>query len=128
METGLFDIQADHLRDFERARNVQSDHGKVVFTALRQANPPDLDRTADDGATTSFRPRPTNAGAELARCFLRLANLPTYPLDRLSRYEATLWRQAGQILFALDPLDRGKSRDRARYRRRRFELNDGEER
>src|SRR5262249_49943789 len=34
---------------------------------------------------------------ELARCFLRLANLPNYVLDRLSRYEATLWRQAGQI-------------------------------
>jgi hypothetical protein len=26
--------------------------------------------------------------------FLRLANLPNYALDRLSRYEATLWRQA----------------------------------
>ena len=26
--------------------------------------------------------------AELARCFLRLANLPNYALDRLSRYEA----------------------------------------
>ena len=34
----------------------------------------------------------------LARCFLRLADLPNYPLDRLSRYEAILWRQAGQIL------------------------------
>jgi hypothetical protein len=32
---------------------------------------------------------------------LRLANLPSYPLDRLSRYEAILWRQAGQILIAL---------------------------
>jgi hypothetical protein len=30
----------------------------------------------------------------------RLSNLPTYPLDRLSRYEATLWRQA----FALTPM------------------------
>ncbi len=33
---------------------------------------------------------------ELARCFLRLANLPNFALDRLSRYEATLWRQAGK--------------------------------
>jgi hypothetical protein len=32
---------------------------------------------------------------------LRLANLPNFALDRLSRYEATLWRHAGQILFAL---------------------------
>jgi hypothetical protein len=54
----------------------------------------------------------------LARCFLRLANLPNYALDRLSRYEATLWRQAGQILFALDALDRRKPWDR----RRRFRV------
>ena len=43
---------------------------------------------------------------ELARCFLRLANLPNFALDRLSRYEATLWRQVGQIILALDALDR----------------------
>jgi len=43
---------------------------------------------------------------------LRLANLPNYALDRLSRYEATLWRQAGQILFALDVLGRRKPWDR----------------
>ena len=36
---------------------------------------------------------------DLARCFLRLANLPSYPLDRLSRYEAILCRQAGQVLL-----------------------------
>jgi hypothetical protein len=57
-----------------------------------------------------------NSATELAHCFLRLANLPNYALDRLSRYEATLWRQAGQILFALDVLGRRKPSDR----RRRF--------
>src|SRR6516225_6936521 len=31
---------------------------------------------------------------EFARCFLWLANLPNFALDHLSRYEATLWRQA----------------------------------
>jgi hypothetical protein len=46
----------------------------------------------------------------LARCFLRLANLPNFALDRLSRYEAALWRQAGRILFALDALDRRKQK------------------
>jgi hypothetical protein len=55
---------------------------------------------------------------ELTRCFLRLANLPNLALDRLSRYEATLWRQAGQILFALDALDRRKPQER----KRRFNL------
>jgi hypothetical protein len=43
---------------------------------------------------------------ELARCFLRLANLSNFALDRLSRYEATLWRQVSQTLFALGALDR----------------------
>jgi hypothetical protein len=39
--------------------------------------------------------------AQLARCFLRLASLPNYALDRLSRYEATLWRQAGRSYLVL---------------------------
>ena len=56
---------------------------------------------------------------ELARCFSRLTNLPNYALDRLSRYEATLWRQAGQILFTLNALDRCKPWDR----RRRFHFS-----
>jgi len=51
---------------------------------------------------------------ELERCLLRLCNLPNYALDRLSRYEAALWRQAGQILFALDNLDRRKPQERMR--------------
>ena len=38
---------------------------------------------------------------EFARCF-RLANLPNFAPDRLSRYEGTLWRQAGHPLRARD--------------------------
>ena len=53
---------------------------------------------------------------DLTRAFVRLSNLPTYPLDRLSRYEATLWRQACQILFALQFLDRRKPWQRLRAR------------
>jgi hypothetical protein len=45
---------------------------------------------------------------------LRLANLPNFALDRLSRYEATLWRQVRQTLFALDALDRRKPQERGR--------------
>ena len=57
---------------------------------------------------------PVDPATDLARCFLGLANLPNFALDRLSRYEATLWRQAGQILFALEALDRRKPQDRGR--------------
>lgn len=50
------------------------------------------------------------AKVKIADCYLRLANLPTFPLDRLSRYEYTLWRQARQLLFTLALLQRRKRR------------------
>jgi hypothetical protein len=40
------------------------------------------------------------------------SNLPTYLLDRLSRYEASLWRLACQVLFTLQCLDRRKPWER----------------
>jgi hypothetical protein len=52
----------------------------------------------------------------LTNSFVRLSNLPSYALDRLSRYEATLWRQACQILFALQFLERRKPWERMRAR------------
>jgi hypothetical protein len=36
-------------------------------------------------------PQPVDSAADLALCFLRLANLPNFALERLSRYEAILW-------------------------------------
>jgi hypothetical protein len=60
---------------------------------------------------------------ELTRCFLRLANLPNFALDRLSRYEATLWRQSRQTLLALEALDRRKPQER----RRRFGVDSRQE-
>jgi hypothetical protein len=45
---------------------------------------------------------------DIADGFLRLAALPTFALDRLSRYEHLLWRQARQIVFTLESLRRQK--------------------
>ena len=42
----------------------------------------------------------------IADRFLRLAELPTYPLDRLSRYEHLLWRQARQLVITLELMRR----------------------
>ena len=50
-----------------------------------------------------------DAKNDIGNYFLRLAALPTFPLDRLSRYEYMLWRQARQIVFTL-----GSSRRRKR--------------
>ena len=88
-------------------------------SSARSSVDADPDR-ASHGITNGTEARPSSVSKfvdpaiDLARCFLRLANLPSYRLDRLSRYEATLWRQASQIPFALDALDRRKPQDRGR--------------
>ena len=45
-----------------------------------------------------------SSGRELARCFLRLADLDNGIFERLGRYEAALWRQARQTIFTLQHL------------------------
>jgi hypothetical protein len=49
-----------------------------------------------------------NTKNDIANSFLRLAALPTFALDRLSRYEHLLWRQARQLVFTLETLRRRK--------------------
>ena len=125
METGLFEIQADYLREFRQGRQAQPESQEIIYTRFQQVESVDAgpDKTSDgitNGALARSRSGPdiVDPAVDLARCFLRLANLPSYPLDRLSRYEAILWRQAGQILLALDALDRRKPQER----RRRFRI------
>jgi|SRR5579862_1090279 len=55
---------------------------------------------------------------DIANAFLRLATLPTFPLDRLSRYEQMLWRQARQIV---ESLRRRKRQPRPSSFRSRFD-------
>jgi hypothetical protein len=119
IETGLFEIQADHLSDFRKTHQISAASREIVY-ALFNA---DSDRqTTSHGVVTETSPasRLTSTqgqvapDVELAHCFLRLCNLPNYALDRLSRYEATLWRQAAQVLCALDHLDRRKPQERMR--------------
>jgi hypothetical protein len=121
IETGLFEIQADHLSNFRKARLVSPASREIVY-ALFNTSSHRQNTSVDLASATEMNqaPGPTSTqcqfapDVELARCFLRLCNLPNYALDRLSRYEAILWRQAGQILFALDNLDRRRPQERMR--------------
>ena len=122
IETGLFEMQADQLHEFRRARNIQPDSQKVIYAIFAGADAVDArtDRasvatTTDPNTAASSEPEHIDPAADLTRCFLRLANLPNFALDRLSRYEAILWRQVAQTLFALDALDRRKPQDRWRH-------------
>jgi hypothetical protein len=110
IETGLFETEAQHRREEERSHEVSSASYQVVHTLFA----PNASVGSPDGLPKRrVKTRlSTDAAAELTRCYLGLANLPNFALDRLSRYEATLWRQAGQILFTLDALDRRKPQER----------------
>src|SRR5579863_10003759 len=127
METGLFEIQAEQLGGFRQSHKLQPASRDVVYTLFRPAHPGghsgDAASTPTANATEllpRFDPKTEEPAADpslhLAQCFLRLANLPNYALDRLSRYEYALWRQVAQILFALDNLNRRKPQERRRSR------------
>jgi hypothetical protein len=131
METGLFEIQAAHLNEFRKARQALPASREVIYTLSGRVDSARHDRnltsreiTNTTEAVPSSEPNPiapvVDPSVELTRCFLRLANLPNFALDRLSRYEATLWRQTRQVLLALDALDRRKPQERTR----RFGVDD----
>ena len=111
IEKGLFKIQAEHLLQFRRQRRTNQQREKIIggtynFALTSEEN----ERQHEDKPSMYFDSDPSlDADArDLTRSFVRLSNLPTYPLDRLSRYEATLWRQACQTLFTLRCLGQRK--------------------
>jgi hypothetical protein len=122
MESGLFEIQADQLRDYRQARKTHSDSGDIIRAMFLGFGASGFGRDAASHVTVNTTeasvPAATNSvgdpSAELARCFLRLANLPNFVFDRLGRYETAIWRQVAQVLFALDSLDRHKPLERKR--------------
>jgi hypothetical protein len=128
METGLFAIQANHLREVRHARRVLPDSREVVYALFGRTDSVSYDHnTASHDIPNATKTVPssesnpigsaTDPAVEFARCFMRLANLPNFALDRLSSYEAILWRQVRQILLALDALDRRKPQERRRHSR-----------
>jgi len=122
IETGLFEIQANHLSDFRQARQALPS-SRAVYAMLDRGDPTSHDRDLASHGVTNATESVQTAGLNPVALIVdptveRLANLPNFALDRLNRYEATLWRQAGQILFALDALDRRKPQER----KRRFNL------
>jgi hypothetical protein len=61
---------------------------------------------------TALFERSCNAKTDIAAAFLRLAALPTFPLDRLNRYEYMLWRQSRQLVLTLESLRRRQQQRR----------------
>jgi hypothetical protein len=121
IETGLFKLQARQLLQFRARKQSYRDRQKIIDSMCRhgvaiegdiqqnQEEPPiSLDPGSHEGSA--------DQSDDLTRAYVRLNNLPTCPLDRLSRYEAALWRQACQILFTLECLRRRKPWVGVRFR------------
>jgi hypothetical protein len=100
-ETGLLEIQAEHSRESQESRYALSGLREHLSSPQRDPGHDCFTKRGTDGPTARF-----------AQCFLRLADLTNFALERLSRYEASLWRQAGQIIYALEMLDRRKPQER----------------
>ena len=79
-----------------------------VLWRLRRAT--SIETAIFDSATENARlltsAKSTSASIRnaLADSYLQLSAMPNFPLDRLTRYESTLWRQARQIIFTLESL------------------------
>jgi hypothetical protein len=114
----LFEIQADHLRDYRQNHQLLPGSRDVIHALFSPAD--SIRHAASHHAVTNLETVPSSGRKvdattiEFARCFLRLANLPNFALDRLNRYETNLWRQAARILHALETLDRRKPQERGR--------------
>src|SRR3954465_7665853 len=82
METGLFEIQADHMREFRQVRQVGPESPGIDNTmsqrvdAVGCARSPDSYRIPNGTQAVRAAPEPDDQ-ADLARCFLRLGESPT---------------------------------------------------
>lgn len=121
IEAGLFRIQACQLLRSRQQRRAYQKRRRVIDEIYQgaiaceeeqlgraQSSPDPIDQKTTEGAY--------DRSGDLTRSFLRLNNLNSSPLDRLSRYEASLWRQACQTLWTLQVLSRRKPWERLRSR------------
>jgi hypothetical protein len=111
IESGLFKIQAEHLLQFRHRQRVERSLKSIDdlcrfagATGNNEQKNDDLSVGSENWILSSSKL--VVQANDLTHSFIRLSNLPTNPLDRLSRYEAALWRQACQILFTLRYLDK----------------------
>ena len=80
-----------------------------IFELMAHTNSPEQNCSnlrATDAGWSSGR------GRDLVSCFLSVMEVPSGALDRLTRYEYTLWRQARQLILTLQSLSPRSERRR----------------
>jgi hypothetical protein len=113
---GLLRMQADILCAFRSSGPKMASQGEGEADAAVPsfaAHERSLDQQSLGNSTNDPEAQVSLAQAEavtasraVAVSFLRLANLENDIVDRLSRYEAALWRQLAQTLFTLQAVRR----------------------
>ncbi len=111
IETGLLRMQGEILRAFRNSRQKTLERrGEETPSSLGETNPEPRQEIlavgADAFAPEYGRGATASPSRDIALSYLRLVNLDNELIDRLSRYEGGLWRQAVQTLFALQALKR----------------------
>ena len=101
IDTGLLQMQSEILRAFRSSRQPRASAGDGEGTRSFAGISPE---SAQDGAAPVVQPDRAQASRDIALSFLRLANLDSDIVHRLSR--AVLWRQLAQTLFTLQALKR----------------------
>jgi hypothetical protein len=105
---------ASLLWRLRRATSVETGLLQIQREARIDPAPPKLAGEVCEGIEI-FQSGDDSRGRELARCFLRLADLDSGIFERLGRYETALWRQVRQTILTLQHLQwRAPS---GRYRR-----------
>jgi hypothetical protein len=106
IETGLLQIQDEFLHEPSRAAQTQpsQDRGVATVFGLGQPTGGRSDEGASEDRDHRDAPATSDARLDVARRFLRLADLNNGVFERLGRYEAALWRQVRQTLFTLEAL------------------------
>ena len=108
----FFQIQAEILSDRRYEYEIGDDTGQKPQSVAYHVRPGQsrngLSHVDQSGSIDhqcdpreASRDDPGDISRNLAYCFLRLANLDNGVFERLGRYEAALWRQIVQTLFAL---------------------------
>jgi hypothetical protein len=108
IETSLFESVTAETGKLEHGYLRSTLVGEAYLPGQKQLHPVSIRRSDPTAVNESG----LNAKRDIGDCFMRLAALPTFALDRLSRYEHLLWRQARQIVFTLESLRRRKQQPR----------------
>ena len=125
IETGLFEIQGELLSARGQAPSRGLSQPGTLPTATgangHSKSPGSNGRdhpSARDQEPLSTPLAPRSKSRAIAQCFLRLSNLDPTLLDRVGSYEARLWRQAAQTIWALEAMRQPPPPIRQRLRHR----------